>query len=628
MNIISIENLNKSYGEKVLFKDLSLGINEGEKIGLIGRNGEGKTTLLKIISGQEKEDSGLITKNRNLRIEYLSQNVNFKEDLTVLEQVFMGNNKLLGLFSDYNTLIKSGDYKDEELILLTEKMDKYNAWELESKAKLVLNKLGIENINEKISNLSGGKKKRVSLASVLINDSDLLILDEPTNHLDNESIDYLEEYLLEYKGAILMVTHDRYFLDRVSNRIIELDNKQIYSYSGNYNYFLTKKMEREEKDIASERKRKSLYRQELEWMKQGVKARGTRQKARVERFNDLKNSKLDINDEEIEINVGGKRLGKKIVEIDNIYKSFGEKQVIKDFSYTILRDDRIGIVGDNGSGKSTLMNIISGNIEADKGMVDIGETVKIGYFSQEIKNMDENLRAIEYIKEGGEFIKTSTDDKITATDMMELFLFDSNEQYSVISTLSGGERRRLFLLRVLMEGPNFLILDEPTNDLDIQTITILEEYIESFPGPVIVVSHDRYFLNKVTNSTFHIENAEIKMYPGNYSYYKKMHIDSNNIENETIKNKEIIEEFNIEDNKNRTLKFSYNEKREFETIDMEIKKIEEDLKKVEKDIELNAANYVKLEELLVEKEELEEKLEFKMERWLYLTELNEEIENK
>lgn len=628
MNIISIENLNKSYGEKILFENLSLGINEGEKIGLIGRNGEGKTTLLKIISGYEKEDSGIITKNRNLRIEYLSQNITFKDDLTVLEQVFMGNNKLLELFREYNNLIKTENYKDDELIRITEKMDKYNAWQLESKAKLVLNKLGIEDINEKISNLSGGKKKRVSLASVLINESDLLILDEPTNHLDNDSIDYLEEYLMEYKGAILMVTHDRYFLDRVSNRIIELDNKKIYSYSGNYNYFLTKKMEREEKDIATERKRKSLYRQELEWMKQGVKARGTRQKARVERFNNLKNSKLDIDDEEIEINVGGQRLGRKIVEIDNIYKSFGEKQVIKDFSYTILRDDRIGIVGDNGSGKSTLMNIISGNIEADRGIVDIGETVKIGYFSQEIKNMDENLRAIEYIKEGGEFIKTSTDDKITATDMMELFLFDSNEQYSVISTLSGGERRRLFLLRVLMEGPNFLILDEPTNDLDIQTITILEEYIESFPGPVIVVSHDRYFLNKVTNSTFHIENAEIKMYPGNYSYYKKMHIGTNKIENETIKNKEIIEETNIDDNKNRTLKFSYNEKREFETIDMEIKKLEENLEKVEKDIELNAANYVKLEELLVEKEELEEKLEFKMERWLYLTELNEEIENK
>ncbi|HEY4543545.1 MAG TPA: ABC-F family ATP-binding cassette domain-containing protein, partial [Tissierellaceae bacterium] len=467
-----------------------------------------------------------------------------------------------------------------------------------------------------------------SLASVLINDSDLLILDEPTNHLDNDSIDYLEEYLLDYKGAILMVTHDRYFLDRVSNRIIELDNKQIYSYSGNYNYFLTKKMEREEKDIASERKRKSLYRQELEWMKQGVKARGTRQKARVERFNDLKNSKLDINEDEIEINVGGKRLGKKIVEVKNISKNFGDKEIIRDFSYTVLRDDRIGIVGDNGSGKTTLMNIITGYTKPTSGMVDIGETVKIGYFSQEVKGMDENLRAIEYIKEGGEFIQTSTGDKITATDMMELFLFDSNEQYSVINKLSGGERRRLFLLRVLMEGPNFLILDEPTNDLDIQTITILEEYIESFPGPVIVVSHDRYFLDKITNSTFHIEDAQVNMYPGNYSYYKKMHISNCNVEDEKPKNKEEVDRNTLQDNKNRTLKFSYNEKREFETIDLEIKKLEEDIEKIEKEIELNAANYVKLEELLVEKEQLEENLEFKMERWLYLTELNEEIESK
>lgn len=625
MNIISIENLNKSYGDKELFKGLNLGINEGDKVGLIGRNGKGKTTLLRIISGIEKADSGDITTMRDIKIEYLPQNVEFDDELTVLDQVFKSNSNVLGLFKEYNDLLNSEDYSDEKLIKLTEKMDSEHAWDLESKAKSVLNKLGIEDINQKIKELSGGRKRRVALASALVSKSDLLILDEPTNHLDNESIDWLEDYLKEYRGSILMVTHDRYFLDRVSNKIIELDKKQIFSYSGNYNYFVTKKLDREEIDLATERKRQSMYRQELAWMRQGVKARGTRQKARVERFEDLKDSKLEIDNNNLDINIGGQRLGKKIIELKDINKSYGGKKIIEDFNYTILRDDKIGIVGENGAGKTTLMNILTGEIEADSGLLDVGETIKIGYFSQEIKDMDENKRAIEYIKEGGEFIKAGNGDVITASDMMELFLFDTQEQWTVIQKLSGGEKRRLFLLKILMEGPNFLVLDEPTNDLDIQTLNILEDYILDFPGPVLIVSHDRYFLDKASNKTFHIENAKVTEYPGNYSYFMEKYSLKEKKEEKvvsTLKDKEVKE------NKNRELKFSYNEMREWECIESDIAKMENDIEKLEGKIENNPTNYLLLEELLGEKVELEEKLEEKMNRWFYLIELKEEIDNQ
>lgn len=624
MNLLTLENISKAYSENILFKDISLGINSGDKIGLIGRNGEGKTTILRIISGMEEADSGEIIKNASIRIEYLPQNVEFKPDITILEQVFRGNSLEMKLLREYEKLVNTSNPDSEKLVSITNEIDRLGIWDLESEAKAVLNKLGINNFKRLVSELSGGQKRRIALASALITPSDLLILDEPTNHLDNTTIEWLEEYLSNRKGALLLVTHDRYFLDRVTNRIVELDNKSLYNYDGNYSYFLQKKLEREEIDYAMERKRRSLYRQELAWMRQGVKARGTRQKARVERFDELKNTSYVSDKESVDISVGGQRLGKKIIEIKNISKSFDNKSVIKDFTYTVLRDDRIGILGDNGAGKSTLMNLIAGRIIPDSGEIEVGETVKIGYFSQEALEMDPNLRAIEYIKEGGEYIQTDDGSKITAAKMMERFLFTKEQQWTPIEKMSGGERRRLFLLRVLMEGPNFLILDEPTNDLDIETLTVLEEYIDNFIGPVIVVSHDRYFLDRTIKKVMHIENSKVLEYAGNYEYFSK-HYEKKEIEKEE---KKVDVEIQADDFRNRELKFSYNEKREWQSIDGEIQSLEKELELIDKEMLESSSNYVKLGELSEKKEEVNKKLNEKLERWVYLSELKEKIDNQ
>ncbi|WMM26016.1 ABC-F family ATP-binding cassette domain-containing protein [Tissierella sp. MB52-C2] len=624
MNLISIENLSKAYSEKQVLKDINLGINEGDKIGLIGVNGTGKTTLLKVIAGIEEADTGRIVKANNVNIEYLSQDIDFDLDVTVVEQVFRGNSKNIQLVRRYEEAIMNPNTKNEEILKLTEEMDEANAWDLENEAKVVLTKLGITNFNEKVGNLSGGQRKRIALASALINPSELLILDEPTNHLDNDTIEWLEEYLGRRKGAVLMITHDRYFLDRVTNQIIELDSGNLHIYKGNYNYFLEKKLEREEIELASERKRQSLLRKELAWIMRGARARTTKQKARIERFNELKEGGLDISNEKLDISVGGTRLGKKIIEIEDIEKSFDGKKVIDDFSYVLLRDDRVGILGPNGSGKSTLMNIIAGRLEPDKGVVDVGETVKIGIFAQENLNMDNNIRAIEFIKMGGEFIQTADGEKISASQMMERFLFPKDLQWTPIGKLSGGEKRRLHLLRVLMEAPNVLLLDEPTNDLDIDTLTVLEEYIEEFPGPVIIVSHDRYLLDKIVEKLFVFEgNGKIVGYTGNYQYFKEA--------------SKIEKEDNIVDHKpkhrerqktNSKLKFSYNEQREWNEIDNIIAELEENIVEIDKKIEAAATDYTKLQELLEEKEEVENKLEEKMERWIYLSELAEKIEEQ
>lgn len=626
MNLLSMENISKSYADKVLFKDISLGINEDDKLGLIGRNGEGKTTLLKILSGIENSDAGRIILNSETNIEYLPQNVDFNEDLTVLEQVFRSKSENIQIVRRYQEAINRKDIDSDLILKLTEEIEKRDLWELESEAKSILNRLGISEFDKKIGELSGGQKRRVALASALITPAKILILDEPTNHLDNYTIEWLEEYLSNRKGALVMVTHDRYFLDRVVNRVVELENRQLFEYHGNYQYYVEKKLEKDERDMASERKRKSLYRQELAWMQQGVKARGTRQKARVERFEELSESKLNLNDEDVNISVGGQRLGRKIVEIKNVAKSYGDKRIINDFSYTVLRDDRIGILGENGAGKSTLMNIIAGRLEADSGEVDMGETVKIGYFSQEAQNFDEKMRAIDYIKEGGEFIETADGSRITASQMMENFLFIGSEQWTPIEKLSGGERRRLYLLRVLMEGPNFLILDEPTNDLDINTLTVLEDYIDGFNGPVLIVSHDRYLLDKAVEKVFYIEDGEIMGYEGSYTefhdYYRDLKKSREKLEEEPA------EEVKPERKSNRTLKFSYNEKVDWENIEEEIQKIEERIASKEKSMVENSSNYVKLGEIMEEKEELEEKLAQKMERWMYLSELKEEIDNQ
>lgn len=619
--LLNIENISKRYTERMLLDNISFGINQGDKIGLIGINGTGKTTLLKLLAGIEEPDSGRIIVANNINVEYLAQNINVDPKAKVIEQVFKGTSENMKVIRKYEEAISNPNTSKEEIIKLSGEMDLINGWELESEAKNVLTQLGIHKFNDIMANLSGGQKKRVMLASALINPSDLLILDEPTNHLDNQTIDWLEDYLLKRKGALLMITHDRYFLDRVVSRIMELDQGDIHVYGGNYSYFLEKKMEREEMLIGEENKRKSLYKKELAWMKQGAQARSTKQKARIQRFHKLEDSALDLSTEKIDISVGTSRLGRKIIEINNISKSFDGVKLIDDFSYTLLRNDRVGILGANGLGKSTLLNIISGKLYPDTGNIDIGETVKLGVFSQETAHLDDNQRGIDFIKEGGEFVTTSDGSKITAGQMMERFMFPKDLQWNPIGKLSGGEKRRLHLLRVLMESPNVLLLDEPTNDLDIQTLSILEDYIEEFEGAVIIISHDRYLLDKIVEKVFVFEgNSKIVQYTGNYHYFK------------SLKQEQEIEEKTPKKEKprtaTRTLKFTYNEQREWESIDDHIAQLEDKIVKIDGDINKAATDYSKLEKLIAEKEMLEKQLEDKMERWLYLSELEEEIGNQ
>lgn len=632
MNLITLENISKSYSEKKLLNNISLGINEGDKIGVIGINGTGKSTFLKIIAGVEHEDSGSITKGNKIRIEYLSQNPEYDFQATVLEQVFKGTSKEMKLLRDYEDVLErvnEGENLSDRLISLQSQIDNMNLWDLESEAKTILTKLGINDFKAKVGELSGGQRKRISLASALITPSDLLILDEPTNHMDSSTIQWLEEYLNSRRGALIMITHDRYFLDRVTNRIIELDEGNLYTYEGNYSLFVEKKAEREIQDVAAQRKRESLFKKELAWIKRGAKARSTKQKARIDRFNSLKDDMVDINDSSVEISVQGSRLGNKIIELNHITKAFQGETFIDDFDYILLRDDRIGIVGPNGIGKSTLMNIIKGNIKPDKGVVDIGDTVNIGYFSQETYHMDEDMRVIEYIKEIGEYLPLANGDRITASQMLERFLFNGSMQYTPIGKLSGGERRRLYLLRVLMGGPNVLLLDEPTNDLDIATLTILEDFIDDFNGPVIAVSHDRYFLDRICNKIFAYEGqGKIERYNGNYEDFLSTKVDkksSTPVENCEKKEKPVLRD--RENKKEKPLKFSFKEQREFEEIDQVIEELENSIRQLDQDIEKNGADFVKLQELLKEKEHTEKLLEEKYDRWTYLNELNEAIEN-
>ena len=626
MNLLNVENISKSYNEKRLFKNINLGINEGDKIGLIGINGTGKTTLLKIIAGMEEADEGAVVKGSSVRIEYLPQKISFDPNATVEEQVFKGNSKNMILIRQYHEAISSTNTSSEELLKLTNEMDAMNLWNLENEAKAVLTKLGISDFKAKVECLSGGQKKRIALASALINPSELLILDEPTNHLDNDTIEWLEEYLGKRKGALLMITHDRYFLDMVVNKIIELDNGNLYSYEGNYNNYLEKKLEREEMEVASEKKRQSLLRKELAWMKQGAKARSTKQKARIGRFNELNEKVGDLPDEKLEISVGSRRLGKKVIEIDHISKSFDDKKVIDDFDYILLKNDRIGILGPNGSGKSTLINIMAKKLEPDMGKVDVGDTVKIGLYSQETYHIDDNMRVIDYVKEGSDYITTSDGAKISASQMLEKFLFPPAVQWTLIGKLSGGEKRRLHLLRVLMEAPNVLLLDEPTNDLDIETLTILEDYLEEFSGAVVVVSHDRYFLDKVVDKIFVFEgDGKIVQYTGNYWSLKQNVKDKKQEINKETKKVPKKEKLKAE---NKPLKLSYKEQREYEEIDGIILELEDKIREIDEKIEGASTDYLLLQELLEEKDNLNSELDKKMERWVYLNELVEKIEEQ
>ncbi|EHK2407282.1 ABC-F family ATP-binding cassette domain-containing protein [Clostridium perfringens] len=636
MNLITLENISKSYSEKILANNVSLGINEGEKIGLIGVNGTGKSSFLKIVAGVEEPDEGTVTKGNRVRIEYLAQTPDYDDNATVLEQVFKGNSEEMRILREYEELLEKIDKGEvngddsERLIKLQGKIDALNLWDMESEAKNVLTKLGITNFEEKVGNLSGGQKKRIMLAAALITPCELLILDEPTNHLDNETISWLEEYLNSRKGALLMITHDRYFLDRVTNRILELDRGRLFSYDGNYSVFLEKKMERIAIEKASEEKRQNLMRKELAWVRRGAKARTTKQKARLQRFDELVNQEGFIENENIEISVMGTRLGKKIIEIEHLNKSFGDKKIVDDFNYIVLRSDRIGIVGPNGIGKSTLMGMIEGKVAPDSGEIIKGETVKIACFSQEDTHMHPEMRAIDYIKEAGEYLQTATGERITASQMCEKFLFDGTLQWTMIGMLSGGERRRLHLLRVLMEAPNVLLLDEPTNDLDIETLNRLEDYLDDFGGVVITVSHDRYFLDRICNKIFSYNgNGKIDIYTGNYGDYllskeeevvnnkeKEVAVDKNKKEPSVDKNK----------NKGKVLKFSFKEQREFETIDEEIMTLEEKIEELDSLMAKHASEYGRLQELMEEKAKVEEELAFKYERWEYLNELAAQIE--
>ena len=593
MNLINIEKITKSYTDRKLFDNASFSLQEGEKVGIIGINGTGKTTLLKMIAGLEEPEEGCITRANHIVVRYLPQHPEFQEDKSSLQCVLEGN--------------------------ITEE----NQWSIESEAKAMMTRLGIIDFEQPAGQLSGGQRKRLALISVLLSPADVLLLDEPTNHLDNDMADWLEEYLKKWRGALIMITHDRYFLDSVTNRIVEIDKGATYSYQTNYSGFLELKTQREEMELASERKRQSILRVELEWIRRGARARSTNQKAHIQRYETLRDMEGPKEVEKLQMGSVSSRLGNKTIELESISKAFGEKCIIKDFNYIFLSDDRIGIVGENGCGKSTLMKIITGAINPDTGSVEIGQTVKIGYFSQENEYLPEDMKVIDYIRDIAEFVQTE-EGPVSAVKMLERFLFNSTLQYQMIGRLSGGEKRRLYLLKILMEAPNVLILDEPTNDLDIATMMILEDYLDTFKGIVISVSHDRYFLNRVVNRIFAYENGSIVQYEGNYDDYiaKRPEVDSvtTGKSQETKRN----EKTNVKP-RTEKLKMSYNEMREFETIDDDIAKLEEKIESLEKEILANSTDFVKLNKLTAEKEETEEMLSKKMEKWMYLNELNDRI---
>ncbi len=608
MNLVTAEHLTKSYTERLIFDDTDFSINEGDKIGLIGVNGTGKSTLLKLVAGLEEPDSGTIVRGRNLAIRYLSQNPVFVKGETVLESI-----------------IRENDGHD-------------HVWDFESQAKSMLNKLGITNHHEVVDHLSGGQKKRVALASVLLSTADLLILDEPTNHLDSEMAEWLEDYLKRFRGALLMITHDRYFLDSVTNCIVELDNGKLYRYQANYEGFLELKAERMDMERASERKRQSILRVELEWVKRGARARTTKQKGRLQRYEELKNQKGPMEEESVEMESLSSRLGRTTVELTDICKSYGDKVLIKDYTYFFLKNDRIGYIGPNGSGKSTLMKIIAGWEKPDSGTMEIGQTVKMGYFSQENEDMDTSLKVIDYIKNVAEYVKTK-DGSISASQMLERFLFPPSVQYTVIGKLSGGERRRLYLLKILMDAPNVLILDEPTNDLDIKTLMILEDYLDSFQGIVITVSHDRYFLDRVVRRIFAFEgDGVIRQYEGGFTDYQIKKEAEMAALGETVgsgagmkggkatPNTSAAEPVKkTEKPREKKLKFTYMEQREWDTIEDDMAALEDKIADLDAQIAASATNYGKLRELMAAKEETEAKLEEKMERWMYLNDLAEKI---
>ncbi len=607
MNILTMEHITKSYTDRVLLDDAAFCVDEREKIGVIGINGMGKSTLLKIAAGIEDCDAGKISKGSQAKISYLPQTPVFADGITILEAVLEGN---------------------------IEDADEQERWGIEAEAKSMLNRLGFTDYHEQIGHMSGGQKKRAALVQVLLSSADILVLDEPTNHLDHAMSEWLEEYLIQFRGAVLLVTHDRYFLDRIVDRIVEVDQGKLYHYPGNYSEYIRLKEERQDMALASERKRKSLLRTELKWLGRGARARSTKQKAHIDRIKAMQEVQ-DIQEERrVLLDSVASRMGSKTIELSEICKSYGERALIKDYSYTFLKDDRIGIIGPNGCGKSTLLKIIHGDIQPDNGCIETGQTIRIGYFSQENEAMDGSMKVIDYVKEAGEYIAT-TDGRITASQMLENFLFDGAMQWSKIEKLSGGERRRLYLMRVLMEAPNVLLLDEPTNDLDIQTLRILEDYLDRFHGIIVAVSHDRYFLDRTVNRIFSFEGGgRIRQSEGGYSDYlirrelealpeeKRQSIKTEPGEKEEKGTKNPWKQHE------KKLKFTFKEQKEFERIDDEIAGIEEQIGLLDIQIMENAVNSARLNELMKEKEEKEEILEEKMERWVYLNDLNDRIQKE
>lgn len=609
MSVINVEHISKLYGDKLVLEDLSCSVDEGDKIGIIGINGTGKSTLLRIIAGEEEADEGKIIFSNGLTVGWLGQNPEFDEDSSILKYVCEGKK----IEEDYG---------------------------YESDAKAMLTVLELEQFNEKIKNLSGGQKKRAALCKVLLQKPDILILDEPTNHLDNKMSDWLENYLRSFRGVLLMVTHDRYFLDKVTNHIWEVDGGKVYYYDENYSGYLERKAEREERQLASERKRQSILRNEVKWVMRGARARSTKQKARLERFEQLKAMDSPKTAKQVEMGSVGTRLGKKTIEVYDISKAYGDKVLFKHFSYIFKRFERIGFVGHNGCGKSTLMKILSNLESVDSGSIEWGETIRIGYFAQECEIMDERQRVIDYIKDAAEYVRTS-EGLVSASKMLERFLFSSDMQYTPIAKISGGERRRLYLLKVLMQSPNVLILDEPTNDLDIATLRVLEEFLDEFAGIVITVSHDRYFLDRTVDRIAAFEEERIVIYEGDYTEYQEksgkietdaiesvdsgagLHIKKNN-----EKKKEGREKWLASKNKEKLLKFTYKEQKEFETIDEDIEKLEEKIAELDGQISKCATDFIKLNEFMQEKEKTEAKLSDKMERWVYLNDLAERIEEQ
>ncbi len=629
--MITIEELTKTYGEKNLFNHLTFTITENERIGLIGVNGTGKSTLLKIIAGLEIADGGEVMHAKDYRITYMPQHPDFNPELTVLEQVFSGDTPLLQLLKQYELALyelqqdASSEKAQQNLYDLQQKMDAMNAWEANSSAQAVLTKLGITNMQEKIGALSGGQKKRVSIAQSLIQTPDLLILDEPTNHLDYETVKWLEEYLAKYQGAVLLVTHDRYFLDAVTNRIFELDGGNLYSYKGNYGAFLEGKALREEQEKATQSKLSNLYRNELAWIRRGAKARTTKQKARIQRFEELEGKVGSTEKEGLDISLAGSRLGKKVVELKEVSKAFEGKMLLNDFTHIVKKGDRIGIVGKNGSGKSTLLNMLAGRIGPDSGEVDRGQTVKIAYYTQESDDMDLNKRMLDYIKESAEIVQTTDGKVISASQMLERFLFPSHTHGTPIRKLSGGERRRLYLLKLLMTSPNVLLLDEPTNDLDTQTLTVLEDYLEEFPGVVITVSHDRYFLDKVADYLLVFEgDGVISTYYGAYTDQLE---EARRQKQKQVQETKVKEEKPRVQEKQKKRRLSYKEQKEWDEIEDKIAAKEEEIERLTAEIERAGSDYSKAHTLSMEQEKANDDLNELLERWTELSELIEEIEN-